>query len=159
MNEIDYRCKKCGTIVPPRTHHKMEQCACGAIGIDEGWYGARSTWPEGKREDWIEEIPKNTKGDQMTTLQKSAQDQLRQHIERIERLEQDRKDLAADIKDEFTLAKSHGFDAKIMRKVLSLRKKSKTERQEEEAILDTYLHALEGTPLGTWAKEREGADA
>lgn len=88
------------------------------------------------------------------TLQKSAQEQLRKHIERIERLEQDRKDLAADVRDEFTLAKSHGFDAKIMRKVLALRKKSTTERQEEEAILDTYLHALEGTPLGTWATKQ-----
>jgi uncharacterized protein (UPF0335 family) len=78
----------------------------------------------------------------MTTLQDSAQKQLRQLIEQIERLEEEKKALAADIRDKYLEAKGVGFDVKIMRKVVSLRKKSKTERQEEDSILSVYLHAL-----------------
>ena len=78
----------------------------------------------------------------MTTLQASSQNQLRQYIEQIERLEEEKKALAADIRDKFLEAKSEGFDPKIMKKVISLRKKPKAERTEEEALLETYLHAL-----------------
>ena len=78
----------------------------------------------------------------MTTLQASSQNQLRQYIEQIERLEEEKKGLAADIRDKFLEAKSEGFDPKIMKKVISLRKKPKAERTEEEALLETYLHAL-----------------
>ncbi len=76
------------------------------------------------------------------TLQQSAQNQLRQYIEQIERLEEEKKALTADIREKFLEAKAVGFDPKIMKKVLSLRKRSKTERQEEDAVLETYLHAL-----------------
>lgn len=78
----------------------------------------------------------------MTTLQRSAQEQLRQYIEQIERLEEEKKALAADVRDKFLEAKANGFDVKAMRKIIQLRKKSKTERQEEEGILEVYLHAL-----------------
>lgn len=78
----------------------------------------------------------------MTTLQASSQQQLRQYIEQIERLEEEKKALTADIREKFLEAKANGFDPKIMKKVLSLRKKSKTERTEEDAILETYLHAM-----------------
>jgi uncharacterized protein (UPF0335 family) len=78
----------------------------------------------------------------MVTLQVSAQNQLRQLIEQIERLEEEKKALAGDIRDKYAEAKALGFDVKVMRKVVSLRRKSKTDRQEEEAILTTYLHAL-----------------
>lgn len=78
----------------------------------------------------------------MTTLQASAQNQLRQLVEQIERLEEEKKALAGDIRDKFAEAKAMGFDIKVLRKVVSLRKKSKTDRDEEEAILTTYLHAL-----------------
>ena len=78
----------------------------------------------------------------MTSLQHSAQQQLRQFIEQIERLEEEKKGIAEDIKDKFLEAKATGFDPKIMKQVLRLRKKAKTDRDEEEAILDTYLHAL-----------------
>lgn len=78
----------------------------------------------------------------MTTLQASSQAQLRQYIEQIERLEEEKKALAADIRDKFLEAKAEGFDPKIMKKVISLRKRSKSERQEEDAVLETYLHAL-----------------
>ena len=71
-----------------------------------------------------------------------AAGQLRSFIERIERLEDEKKGFSDDIRDVFSEAKGSGFDPKVMRTVLKLRKKDKAERQEEEAILDLYLHAL-----------------
>ena len=71
-----------------------------------------------------------------------AAGQLRSFIERIERLEEEKKGIADDIRDVFAEAKGTGFDTKVMRQVIRLRKKEPSERQEEEAILDLYLHAL-----------------
>ena len=71
-----------------------------------------------------------------------AAGQLRSFIERIERLEEEKKGLSDDIRDVFAEAKGNGFDTKIMRQVIRLRKKDTNERQEEEAILDLYMHAL-----------------
>lgn len=71
-------------------------------------------------------------------------DQLRQFIERIERLEEEKKAIADDVKDVYAEAKANGFDPKIMRQVVRVRKLDRNERQEQEALLDTYLHALEG---------------
>lgn len=90
------------------------------------------------------------------TLQASAQAQLRQFIERIERLSEEQKALGADIKDIYAEAKAIGFEPKIMRKVIAKRKKSEAERQEEDALLKTYLHALgmEGTPMGEWVEKQ-----
>jgi uncharacterized protein (UPF0335 family) len=76
------------------------------------------------------------------SMQTAEQNQLRQFIEQIERLEEEKKALSDDIRDKFLEAKSTGFDVKVMRQVLRLRKKSKAERQEEDSILDVYLHAL-----------------
>lgn len=78
----------------------------------------------------------------MTNLQDSAQKQLRQLVEQIERLEEEKKALAGDIRDKYLEAKSQGYDTKQLRKVIALRRKSETQRQEEEAILATYMHAL-----------------
>jgi uncharacterized protein (UPF0335 family) len=78
----------------------------------------------------------------MTTLQASAQNQLRQLVEQIERLEEEKKAIAGDIRDKYLEAKGLGFDVKALRQIVRLRKKSATERSEEEAILDVYLHAL-----------------
>jgi len=78
----------------------------------------------------------------MTTLQASAQNQLKQYVEQLERLEEDKKSISDDIKDKFIEIKAVGFDAKIVKQILKLRKKSKDARDEEEAILDTYMHAL-----------------
>jgi uncharacterized protein (UPF0335 family) len=78
----------------------------------------------------------------MTSLQSSAQNQLRQLIEQIERLEEEKKALAGDIRDKFLEAKAMGFDPKIMKQVIRLRKQPKDDRDEQEAILATYLHAL-----------------
>lgn len=71
-----------------------------------------------------------------------ARDQLRAFVERIERLEEEKKTISDDIKDVYGEAKGTGFDAKALRKVIALRKIDKDERMEQEAILDTYLHAL-----------------
>lgn len=76
------------------------------------------------------------------TLQASAQNQLRQFVEQIERLEEERKAAAGDIRDKYAEAKALGFDVKALRQIVKLRKKSQTERQEEESILDVYMHAL-----------------
>ncbi len=69
---------------------------------------------------------------------------LRQFIERIERLEEEKKTLSHDIKEVYSEAKAVGFDPKIMRKVVSIRKMDTEQRQEQEALLDVYLHAIEG---------------
>jgi uncharacterized protein (UPF0335 family) len=71
-----------------------------------------------------------------------ARDQLRAFIERIERLEEEKKTIADDIKDVYGEAKGMGYDTKIMKMVISLRKKDEQERTEQELILDTYLAAL-----------------
>jgi uncharacterized protein (UPF0335 family) len=71
-----------------------------------------------------------------------AASQLRQLIEKIERLEEEKKGLADDIRDIYAEAKGQGFDTKILRKVVSLRKKSREERQEEAELLELYLGAL-----------------
>lgn len=71
-----------------------------------------------------------------------AKDQLKSIIERIERLETEKNAIADDIKDVYAEAKANGFDAKTLRKVVSLRKIETSERQEQEAMLDLYLSAL-----------------
>ena len=67
---------------------------------------------------------------------------LRAFVERIERLEEEKKALADDIKDVYGEAKANGFDVKIMRKIVSIRKQDREKRMEEETILDLYLAAL-----------------
>ncbi|QPC44532.1 DUF2312 domain-containing protein [Kaustia mangrovi] len=72
--------------------------------------------------------------------------QLRSFVERIERLEEEKTSIGADIKEVYAEAKAHGFDTKIMRKVIGLRKKDRAEREEEDTILDLYMHALGMVP-------------
>jgi uncharacterized protein (UPF0335 family) len=81
-----------------------------------------------------------------------AHGQLRAIVERIERLEEEKKTIAADIKEVYAEAKGNGFDVKILRKVISLRKKDVNERQEEESMIDVYLAAL-GAPVAREAAE------
>lgn len=71
-----------------------------------------------------------------------AVNQLRQIVERIERLEEEKKALADDIKEVYAEAKGHGFDTKILRQVIKLRRIDRADRQEQEAILELYLDAL-----------------
>jgi uncharacterized protein (UPF0335 family) len=75
-----------------------------------------------------------------------AREQLRSLVERIERLEEEKKTIAEDIKDVYGEAKAHGYDTKVLRKVIAIRKQDQNERLEQEAILDTYLHALGMAP-------------
>ncbi len=67
---------------------------------------------------------------------------LRAFIERIERLEEEKRAIADDIKEVYAEAKGNGFDAKIMRKIVPMRRQDREKRIEEETILDLYLNAL-----------------
>ena len=71
-----------------------------------------------------------------------AKDQLKAFVERIERLEEEKKTISDDIRDVYAEAKGNGYDVKAMRAVVRLRKQDKDERVEHEAILETYMHAL-----------------
>jgi uncharacterized protein (UPF0335 family) len=71
-----------------------------------------------------------------------AKDQLKAFIERIERLEEEKKAIADDIRDVYAEAKANGYDAKAMRTIVRLRKQEPDERKEQETILETYMHAL-----------------
>lgn len=79
---------------------------------------------------------------QTTTVGGIAGDILKAYIERIERLEEEKKNLAADIREVYSEAKGNGFDPKIMRKVISLRKMDQSERIEEEELIDLYRRAV-----------------
>lgn len=71
-----------------------------------------------------------------------AGDQLKSFVERIEKLEDEKAELAADISDVFKEAKGNGFDTKTLRKLIAMRKRTAAELQEERAMLDLYWHAL-----------------
>jgi len=71
-----------------------------------------------------------------------AKDQLKAFIERVERLEEEKKTIADDIRDVYAEAKGTGFDVKALRTIVRMRKQDIDERKEHEAILETYLHAL-----------------
>ena len=75
-----------------------------------------------------------------------AAGQLKAIVERIERLEEEKKEIAEQVKEVYAEAKANGFDVKTLRKVVTLRRKDAKDRQEEEAMLDLYLHALGMAP-------------
>ncbi len=77
-------------------------------------------------------------------LNGTAQTQLRTIIERIERLEEDKAGVMADLKEVYAEAKGNGFDTKILRKVVRMRKQDKAKLSEEEALIDLYLSAIGG---------------
>lgn len=76
------------------------------------------------------------------TTQTVAAGQLRAFIERIERMEEDRRAVIEDIKEIYSEAKANGFDTKAMREIIRLRRKDAAEREEEDAMLDLYMSAL-----------------
>lgn len=78
----------------------------------------------------------------MTKVGNVAADQLRSYIERIEKLEDEKADLGAALRDVFAEAKGNGFDTKAMRQILKLRKMESHEREEQEFMLDVYKRAL-----------------
>jgi uncharacterized protein (UPF0335 family) len=71
-----------------------------------------------------------------------AQDQLRAFVERIERMEEEKKAIADDIREVYAEAKANGFDAPTLRRVIAMRKLEQSERQEKEALLELYMNAL-----------------
>ncbi|MEO6396174.1 MAG: DUF2312 domain-containing protein [Devosia sp.] len=71
-----------------------------------------------------------------------AQDQIRAFVERIERMEEEKRAIADDIKEIYAEAKGNGFDTKVLRQVVRVRKMDRAERMEQEALLDLYLAAL-----------------
>jgi uncharacterized protein (UPF0335 family) len=71
-----------------------------------------------------------------------AKDQLKAFVERVERLEEEKKAIADDIRDVYAEAKGNGFDVKALRAIVRLRKQDADERKEQETILETYMHAL-----------------
>jgi uncharacterized protein (UPF0335 family) len=71
-----------------------------------------------------------------------AKDHLKAFVERVERLEEEKKTISDDVRDVYTEAKAHGFDVKALRAIVRLRKQDVDERKEQEAILETYMHAL-----------------
>ena len=71
-----------------------------------------------------------------------AKDQLKAIVERIERLEEEKKATSDDIRDVYAEAKGNGFDVKALRTIVSLRKQDIDERREQQAVLETYMHAL-----------------
>ncbi len=71
-----------------------------------------------------------------------AKDQLKAIVERIERLEEEKKATSDDIRDVYAEAKGNGFDAKALRAIVRMRKMDSDERREQEEILETYMHAL-----------------
>lgn len=100
--------------------------------------------------------------DQVSAADGVAADELRQFIERLERLEEEKAGILGDIREVFAEAKGRGFDTKAMRTILRIRKQDHSERQEQEAILELYMQALgmlADTPLGRAAVSREFAEA
>lgn len=78
----------------------------------------------------------------MSEINTSTRNQLKSFIERVERLEEEKAALAGDIKEVYAEAKSSGFDVKALRTIVRMRRQDDTERKEQEAVLETYLHAL-----------------
>ena len=71
-----------------------------------------------------------------------AKDQLKAFVERVEKLEEEKKAISDDIRDVYAESKANGFDVKALRTIVRLRKMEPTEREEQDAILETYMHAL-----------------
>ena len=102
---------------------------------------ARIVGPHQTLKEPIRFVKENGMDIQAETYQVTA-DELRQFIERIERLEQEKKDIADQIKEVFAESKSRGFDAKALKSIISLRKKDKDQLAEEEAVLELYKEAF-----------------
>ena len=86
--------------------------------------------------------PATAVNEEKSTATRFAKDQLKAIVERIEKLEEEKKTISDDIRDVYAEAKGTGFDVKALRSIVHLRKQDANERQEHEAILETYMHAL-----------------
>lgn len=79
----------------------------------------------------------------LTKIDETTREKLRQTVARIERLEEEKKEIAEQIKDVYAEAKAFGFDTKALRQVVRLRKVDRSEREEQEMVLESYLVALD----------------
>lgn len=79
---------------------------------------------------------------QPQSLSDSDQQKIKQTVQKIERLEEEKAQLAADIRDVYAEAKAFGYDTKALRKVIALRKMDRKDREEQEMMLDLYMHAV-----------------
>lgn len=84
-----------------------------------------------------------SESDRVDQMGQATREKLKQTIARIERLEGEKAELASDIRDVYSEAKAFGFDTKVLRKVISMRKQDVNERAEQEALLDLYMGAVE----------------
>jgi uncharacterized protein (UPF0335 family) len=87
-------------------------------------------------------MPASAAADNQDASFRFANDQLKAFVERIEKLEEEKKAISDDIRDVYAEAKGNGFDVKALRQIIRLRKIEPTERDEQDAILETYMHAL-----------------
>jgi uncharacterized protein (UPF0335 family) len=87
-------------------------------------------------------MPATAEAKQQPAATRFAKDQLRSIVERVEKLEEEKKAISDDIRDVFGEAKVNGFDLKALRAIVRLRKMEASEREEQDAILETYMHAL-----------------
>ena len=87
-------------------------------------------------------MPATAAAEKEQTAHRFAKDQLKAVIERIERLEEEKKATSDDIRDVYAEAKGNGFDVKALRTIVRLRKQDTDERREEQEVLETYMHAL-----------------
>lgn len=90
----------------------------------------------------MSDIGHNSGDEVFDVLNSTAQGQLKSILERVERLEEDKAAVAADIKEVYAEAKGNGFDTKIIRQVVRIRKMDRAKRQEQEALIDLYLSAV-----------------
>ncbi len=88
------------------------------------------------------ETPAPASRDKEEAAHRFAKDQLKAIVERIEKLEEEKAAIATDIKDVYGEAKANGFDVKALRTIVRLRKMEPSEREEQDAIIETYMHAL-----------------
>jgi uncharacterized protein (UPF0335 family) len=87
-------------------------------------------------------MPATAAAEQEQTAHRFAKDQLKAIVERIERLEEEKKATSDDIRDVYAEAKGNGFDVKALRTIVRMRKQDTDERREEQEVLETYMHAL-----------------
>ena len=86
--------------------------------------------------------PGHNSGDEPAQWGNISAERLRSLIERIERLEEERKALGVDVRDIYQEAKSAGFDVKVIRRLIAIRKRDPADVEEQDALLDTYKHAI-----------------
>jgi uncharacterized protein (UPF0335 family) len=104
-------------------------------------HAARSYGPD-PRDQGVLDMPDGSPVSKKVKAGPISADRLKSFVERIEKLEEERKAIGGDIRDVYTEAKGVGYDVKTMRKIISIRKMDAAERDEQEQLLDVYKHAL-----------------